>query len=109
MFGKKGYVYLLHFERRINPDHPCQHYIGWAGDLAARVQAHARGNGARLCEVARERGIRFRVVAVWRGSRSDERRLKKQKQGPRLCPVCSGRRPTSSLSSREIETLLIAF
>lgn len=90
-----GYVYLLHFERPIAPGHPTQHYIGYADDLTRRIRAHARGryngggNGcARLCEVAKERGIGFTVARLWSGDRSLERRLKSRKEAPRLCPIC---------------------
>lgn len=90
-----GYVYLLHFDRPIAPGHPTQHYIGYASDLAHRIQAHARGryngggNGcARLCEVAKERGIGFTVARLWLGDRPLERRLKLRKNARRLCPIC---------------------
>ena len=81
-------VYLLHFERPISSRHTCQHYIGYTDDLARRMQAHRAGNGARLVEVAAERGIGFEIVRVWRGDRAFERRLKRQHNGPRLCPIC---------------------
>jgi len=84
-----GYVYLLHFERPIAPGrHTTQHYVGFATDLAARMQEHATGHGARLTQVARERGIVFRVARLWRGDRWLERRLKDRKNTPRLCPIC---------------------
>ncbi len=80
---------MLHFERPIAPGrHTCQHYIGYADDLAARLQAHDTGHGARLTQVARALGIKWRVVRLWRGDRSFERRLKERKEGPRLCPIC---------------------
>jgi predicted GIY-YIG superfamily endonuclease len=86
-----GYVYLLHFDKPISPGrHTCQHYLGWAGNLAARLQQHRLGQGSRLCQVAKERGIGFSLVRVWPGSRELERRLKNRKEGPRLCPCCSG-------------------
>lgn len=40
-------VYLLHFSDPIAPGrHTCQHYLGYADDLAPRVHAHAHGAGA---------------------------------------------------------------
>lgn len=99
-------VYLLHFDRPISPDHTCQHYIGWATDLAERINEHRAGNGARLTEVAAERGIGFTVARTWtahdgpclcdargghcRKCRELERKLKAQHNGPRLCPICNG-------------------
>ena len=85
-------VYLLHFERPISDKHTCQHYLGWCKDLEDRTDEHRRGTGARLTQVAKERGIKFEVVRTWEGGdRKLERRLKNQKGSPRLCPICSGK------------------
>jgi hypothetical protein len=84
-------VYLIHFDTPVAPGrHTCQHYIGWTpGDILSRVAVHRTGKGARLTAVAVERGISFDVVRVWPdGDRELERRLKKRKSAPRLCPVC---------------------
>lgn len=84
-----GTLYLLHFERPISERHTCQHYIGFtSGPLAARLKAHADGGGARLTQVARERGIGWQCVRTWKGGRADERKLKDRHDAPRLCPVC---------------------
>ena len=41
-------VYLLHFSDPIAPGrHTAQHYLGYADDLAPRVNAHLHGAGAR--------------------------------------------------------------
>jgi len=82
-------VYLLHFSRPICPSRSTQHYIGWALDLDQRIRTHRHGKGSRLCQVARERGITFRVAEIWKGDRSLERRLKAYKNAPKLCPLCS--------------------
>lgn len=82
-------VYLLHFSQPISPAHTCQHYLGYAQDVDARIAQHRAGQGARLCEVAKERGIDFQVVRVWEdGDRSFERRLKNRHNSPQLCPLC---------------------
>jgi len=86
-------VYLLHFDRPVAPGFPCRHYLGFADGGAEaverRVERHKRGNGARLVAVARERGIGFVVARIWPdGDRNFERRLKRQKSGPKLCPIC---------------------
>lgn len=83
-------VYLIHFDRPISPKHTCQHYLGYAEDVEARIKAHRAGNGSRLCEVAAERGIGFRVVRIWPdGDRTFERKLKNRKNAPKLCPCCN--------------------
>lgn len=109
-----SYIYLLHFSQPIAPGrHTCQHYIGFAADLAARIQSHATGHGARLVTVARERGISFEVMRVWRGSRRDERRLKNRKNAPALCPHCRQQpEPVCylpELTPAEIEEALLPF
>lgn len=87
-------VYLLHFAAPIAPGrHTCQHYIGYADDLAPRIWAHEHGKGARLTQVAKARGIPFTVAVVWAGGRQLERRLKNRHEAPRLCPFCNGRFP----------------
>ena len=107
------YVYLLHFNRPISSRHTTQHYIGFAECLATRIQRHESGNGARLVQVAKERGIHFKLVRVWCGDRELERRLKNWKCAPRLCPVCAQRpstvRSVHECSAGEIEDYLIAF
>lgn len=85
-----GYVYLLHFDRPISDKHTCQHYIGFALDVPARLALHRAGSGARLCQVAKERGIGFHLVRTWRGDRNLERALKNRKNAPRLCYCCNG-------------------
>ena len=85
-----GYCYLLHFDQPISEKHTCQHYLGYTSkSIKARIEEHRTGAGARLTQVALERGISFIVVRTWKNmTRSDERRLKNRKAGPRLCPVC---------------------
>jgi len=79
-------IYLLHFDR---PMSHARHYIGFAGDVAARLREHQAGRGARITQVAVGRGIELTLVRTWEGGRHDERRLKQSKNGPRLCPICN--------------------
>lgn len=86
---ERGVVYLLHFDSPISPNHTAQHYIGWTSYLPARAMAHMQGRGARLTQVARQRGISFVIARTWSGDRHFERKLKNRKEGPTLCPICS--------------------
>lgn len=108
-----GYVYLLHFERPIAPGkHTTQHYIGYAADLAVRLQEHASGHGARLTQIACQRGISWKVARLWRGSRTLERRLKDRKEAPSLCPCCGrpkGVRYAEEIPAGDIEAHCIPF
>lgn len=82
-------TYLLHFDR---PLAHARHYIGWTdGPLHDRLNAHARGQGARIMAVCRERGIGWELARVWPDTdRKWERSLKRgTKNSTRLCPVCS--------------------
>jgi hypothetical protein len=87
-----GTVYLIHFARPIgdlsNPRGQARHCLGWAFDLERRLEAHRAGNGARLMEVVTERGIPWQVARTWPGDRELEKQLKRQKNSPRLCPIC---------------------
>src|SRR5262245_43305093 len=82
---KQGTIYLLHFSE---PYKHAKLYVGFTEDLAARLEAHATGQGARLMEVITQAGISFQLARTWTGSREDERRIKNRKEAPRLCPVC---------------------
>jgi len=83
------YIYLLHFDSPVSPDHTTQHYVGSAEDILKRISQHHRGHGSRLTQVALERGIGFTVVRLWKGNRSKEQRLKSLKCAPKFCPVCN--------------------
>lgn len=90
------YVYLIHFAQPISERHTCQHYLGSAEDVDKRLHEHLQGKGARLTQVALERGIDFQVVRVWKAEpgqgRQLERKLKQRKAGPQLCPICATER-----------------
>jgi predicted GIY-YIG superfamily endonuclease len=79
-------VYLLHFDRKLGH---AQHYLGYSEDLDQRLAAHRAGNGARLLEVLKERGISWQLARTWLdGDRKLERRLKRWHGGGQLCPGC---------------------
>lgn len=88
---------LPNFTHPISPNHTCQHYIGWAESWPDRIAIQRAGSddAARLCQVAKERGIDFVLARIWPDAgalwaRALERRLKNRHNAPRLCPVCRG-------------------
>ena len=89
-------AYLLHFDQPVARGTRARdgqlltagHYLGSAADLDARLAEHASGQGARLTAVIRARGIGFTLARTWQGGRHMERRLKRRKEAPRLCPLC---------------------
>jgi hypothetical protein len=90
-------VYLLHFEKPIprgtsktGKPLTCGHYLGSTDNLEERLEHHRTGNGARLMEVCKDRGIGFTLARTWEGGRHEERKLKARKEMPRLCPLCNG-------------------
>jgi predicted GIY-YIG superfamily endonuclease len=86
-------VYLVHLDQKLGSSHPngsAGHYLGTTINLAQRLTTHREGKGAKILAAAVERGIGFDVVRTWPGGRAEERRLKRQRNAPRLCPRCSG-------------------
>lgn len=83
-------IYLIHLAAPVHPDRPSRHYLGIAptGQLAARIQAHRDGRGSPMLRAATARGIAWDVAITWRGTRTDERRLKQLHAAPSLCPLC---------------------
>ena len=83
-----GVIYLLHFDRA---HHHARHYLGWCHSyegLDSRFTYHANGHGSRLLGAVSSNGNGWRLARLWKGTRSDERRLKNWKNTPQLCPVC---------------------
>ena len=78
-------VYLVHFETKL---HHAQHYMGSTRDLESRLMQHSTGQGARLLKAVNEAGIPWKVARTWDGGWGLERYFKRQKNGPRLCPLC---------------------
>lgn len=101
-----GIIYLYHLDAPLNVAHRGRprHYVGFCefGQLPKRDKTHHKGerwqhqwNGevkhtgaAAFLAAAVTRGIEFRLVRTWRGTRDDERRLKRQKNAPLFCPIC---------------------
>lgn len=89
----QGTCYLIHFSRPVgdptNPRGQARHYLGHAEDLEARLDTHAKGNGARLMEVLAELGVPWQLVRTWPGNYQAEKRLKRHHNSPRFCPICN--------------------
>lgn len=82
-------LYLLHIERRLAH---AGHYLGFAKDIDRRVSEHlaAGSHASPLVRAAIAAGSTVRLARTWpEGDRNLERRLKRQKNGPRLCPICN--------------------
>lgn len=95
-----GVVYLLCFVDQDGHKARYQHaahYLGYAGRdedgclaLAARLEEHRSGHGARLTQVVVAAGLTFKVTRTWRGTRGTERALKDTwHSGVKLCPDCT--------------------
>ncbi len=91
-------VYLIHFTE---PLAHARHYTGWTPDdnLDNRLSDHRSGRGARITQVAVERGIGLELSRTWQGGRTRERQLKNQGGASRHCPTCKakGTEPTFTL------------
>ena len=88
-------VYLLHFDRPYPRDRRAsvRHYLGFAENkqtFARRLDHHRSGSGARLMAAVSAAGIGFTVANTWpEGDRTQERRMKNQRNAARFCPVCA--------------------
>jgi len=83
-------VYLIHFDK---PLAHARHYMGFAdGDMdriEARLKRHKKNRGSALMAAVNAAGIDYKVARVWLNyTRDQERKLKKQKNSPDLCPIC---------------------
>ena len=83
-----GTCYLLHFERpyvSANGKGVARHYSGWAASsrsLESRLADHQHGRGARLLQVVKAAGIRWKLTRTWPGGHDRERQLKTRAERP---------------------------
>jgi len=92
MSTHKGIVYLIHFR---TPLFHASHYIGWTGkeSITARLRRHRNGRGARILKACMAKGIKFKVIRIWKNvDRDFERSLKNKKSSKQFCPVCGGKK-----------------
>ena len=82
-------LYLLHFDP---PYQHAGHYLGFtSGPVAVRVAQHTSmtAKGSPLVRAAILAGSTVTVARTWaRGTRTEERRLKRHHQLARHCPIC---------------------
>ena len=100
-----GRVYVLHFKDRIGSEkHSAAHYIGWTNrTVPERVEDHKAGHGARLTQVANEKGIEYYAVQDWPGNRDIENQLKLA-SAKRLCPECTAKPRVPAIIQQAIRT-----
>ncbi len=83
-------IYLLHFE---TPFKHARHYIGFVESpeaLQSRMDKHKGGSGSKLMRAVSKAGIVFSIARLWPGGdRNFERKLKRRKETPMLCPICN--------------------
>ncbi len=80
-------IYILEFSQPLGNDrHSAQYYLGYCEDdrFQMRLKEHHMGAGAAITRAAVQRGLGLRVVATFPGDRELERKLKRQKNTPRL-------------------------
>lgn len=81
-------LYLLHFEPGYRH---ARHYLGIADDVAARVLEHVAcgSKSSPLVRAAARSGSAILLARTWDdGTRTLERRLKRQGGLSRHCPLC---------------------
>ena len=106
--NERGTVYLLHFEPAYRH---ARHYCGWSFTPAIRYERHLNGNGSPLIAAAVAARCRIVVATQFDGTRTDERRLKRDGHMRRWCPICraeAGRGPLPwAKPTGEAEALLL--
>jgi predicted GIY-YIG superfamily endonuclease len=89
-------VYLIHYEQGLfcKPTSNSQHYMGCSNDIPSRINEHLTGKGARFPTVMYEKEINGVLARTWETDTHKEayqleRRLKGQKNGRKLCLICT--------------------
>ena len=107
-------VYLIHFEQPIGKQRSdemrehynngprkqeytahAQHYLGYSDDIDHRITEHTTGGSkaSAIMRAVKSLNIDWEVARVWEGTDiSLEGKLKRQKNSPRLCPICKALR-----------------
>lgn len=80
-------IYILEFSEPLGSNrHSARFYLGYCEDdrLQMRLKEHYMGAGAKITRAAVQRGFGLRLVATFPGDRELERKLKRQKNTPRI-------------------------
>jgi len=85
-----GIAYLIHLNERLGH---AGHYSGFTTDLPARLADHASGSGkaCRLLQVAKERGISWKLARIWEGVTREKENQIKESSAAKQCPDCKGK------------------
>ncbi len=89
--ARRGTIYLIHFSAPLGTARKqALHYLGWADTwrLDVRFAEHCAGRGAKITAAARAHGITFTFFVIAKGTRDDERTLKRRRKHKLLCPIC---------------------
>jgi hypothetical protein len=77
-------VHLVQFTQ---PYRQARHYIGWTAVLKRRLVEHHAGRATRLRQVITQAGIKRTLAHAWQGTRKRERRVRRQGDASRRCPI----------------------
>lgn len=87
-------IYILEFSAPLGSEkHSARYYIGYCDDhlLQRRLKMHRDGRGAVITKAAVQRGLTLHLVATMPGDRTLERKLKNQKNTPRIVANLRGK------------------
>jgi len=86
-----GEVYIIHFCKPwyTSDGRVLSHYVGFSKKIEKRLFHHRKGSGAHFLREAIARGIEFRLVVRFAGTKRDERRLKTTGHIKKYCPCCN--------------------
>lgn len=76
MQNEIGTVYIVKLERNLAH---ARYYVGWTRNLEGRMFYHRNKLGSRMLAACVDAGITFEVILSFTGTRTDERRIKNQK------------------------------
>lgn len=86
-----GWVYIIHLNQPwvTSDGRTLRHYVGFSKQPSKRLWHHRNGTGATFLLRALELGINFTEVVQFKGTKSDERRLKIRGHIDLYCPICN--------------------
>lgn len=102
-------IYLLHFDRPVSPLSPARHYCGLTTNLDKRLTLHMLGaSQAHIMRACARRAINFQLARTWYTDDPGlEGMLKRTKNLPRFCPICTLDRLTRKMFPAPLATLFV--